>query len=141
MHLCNVYCISLYVCLQYAGSAMLHGMTDLSDLLSDLFPFQVELSADKEDNHTHLDYTFLLFQLPCSADREDSVIDYISRLRRVQDKAADRLFIIPRIYTNKPRTTGKTASMASHMFCILFLTASIGQSSIVRYIIASLVIC
>ncbi|MBO5224245.1 MAG: 3-deoxy-7-phosphoheptulonate synthase [Clostridia bacterium] len=43
---------------------------------------------------------------PCSADNEDSVIDYISRLRKVQDKVEDKIFIIPRIYTNKPRTTG-----------------------------------
>ena len=43
---------------------------------------------------------------PCSADNEDSVIDYISRLRTVQDKVNDKIFIIPRIYTNKPRTTG-----------------------------------
>ncbi len=43
---------------------------------------------------------------PCSADNEDSVIDYISRLRTVQDKVSDRIFIVPRIYTNKPRTTG-----------------------------------
>ena len=43
---------------------------------------------------------------PCSADNEDSVIDYISRLRAVQDKVEDKIFIIPRIYTNKPRTTG-----------------------------------
>lgn len=43
---------------------------------------------------------------PCSADNEDSVIDYISRLRTVQDKVSDKILIIPRIYTNKPRTTG-----------------------------------
>ncbi|MBR3910986.1 MAG: 3-deoxy-7-phosphoheptulonate synthase, partial [Anaerotignum sp.] len=43
---------------------------------------------------------------PCSADNEDSVIDYISRLRTVQDKVSDKIYIIPRIYTNKPRTTG-----------------------------------
>ena len=43
---------------------------------------------------------------PCSADNEDSVIDYISRLRTVQDKVSDKVLIIPRIYTNKPRTTG-----------------------------------
>ena len=43
---------------------------------------------------------------PCSADNEDSVIDYISRLRAVQEKVKDNIFIIPRIYTNKPRTTG-----------------------------------
>ena len=49
---------------------------------------------------------FLLVIGPCSADREDSVLDYISRLRTVQDKVADKILIIPRIYTNKPRTTG-----------------------------------
>ena len=43
---------------------------------------------------------------PCSADREDAVLDYIGRLRPVQDKVKDKIVIIPRIYTNKPRTTG-----------------------------------
>lgn len=43
---------------------------------------------------------------PCSADREDAVLDYIYRLRGVQEKVADKLLIVPRIYTNKPRTTG-----------------------------------
>ena len=40
---------------------------------------------------------------PCSADREDSVLDYISRLRPLQEKVADKIVIVPRIYTNKPR--------------------------------------
>ena len=43
---------------------------------------------------------------PCSADREDSVLDYIHRLAAVQEQVKDRLLIIPRIYTGKPRTTG-----------------------------------
>ena len=43
---------------------------------------------------------------PCSADNEDSVIEYISRLAKVQEEVKDNIFIIPRIYTNKPRTTG-----------------------------------
>jgi 3-deoxy-7-phosphoheptulonate synthase len=43
---------------------------------------------------------------PCSADNEDAVIDYISRLCNVQEKVKDKVFIIPRIYTNKPRTIG-----------------------------------
>lgn len=43
---------------------------------------------------------------PCSADNEDSVMDYISRLAPVQEKVKDKILIIPRIYTNKPRTTG-----------------------------------
>ena len=43
---------------------------------------------------------------PCSADREDAVLDYISRLCKVQEQVKDKIVIIPRIYTNKPRTTG-----------------------------------
>ena len=43
---------------------------------------------------------------PCSADREDAVIEYCTRLAGLQEKVADRLILIPRVYTNKPRTTG-----------------------------------
>ena len=50
---------------------------------------------------------FLVIIGPCSADNEDSVCDYIGRLAKIQDKVGDRLIIIPRIYTNKPRTTGQ----------------------------------
>ncbi len=49
---------------------------------------------------------FLAIIGPCSADNEDSVCDYISRLVPVQEKIKDKVIIIPRIYTNKPRTTG-----------------------------------
>ncbi|MBE6037366.1 MAG: 3-deoxy-7-phosphoheptulonate synthase [Clostridiales bacterium] len=48
----------------------------------------------------------LLIIGPCSADNEDSVIDYITRLRGIQEQVKDKIFIVPRIYTNKPRTTG-----------------------------------
>lgn len=50
---------------------------------------------------------FILIIGPCSADSREPVLDYISRLRTVQDKVTDKIFIIPRIYTNKPRTTGE----------------------------------
>ena len=50
---------------------------------------------------------FMLIIGPCSADNEDSVLDYIYRLRGVQEKVADKILIVPRIYTNKPRTTGE----------------------------------
>ena len=50
---------------------------------------------------------FILIIGPCSADREDAVIDYIIRLRKVQEDVKDQILIIPRIYTNKPRTTGE----------------------------------
>ncbi len=50
---------------------------------------------------------FILVIGPCSADSEDSVLDYIYRLRGVQEKVKDKIMIVPRIYTNKPRTTGE----------------------------------
>ncbi|CRZ34293.1 3-deoxy-D-arabinoheptulosonate-7-phosphate synthase [Herbinix hemicellulosilytica] len=50
---------------------------------------------------------FLVIIGPCSADNEDAVCDYISRLARVQEKVEDKIIIIPRLYTNKPRTTGE----------------------------------
>ena len=50
---------------------------------------------------------FILVIGPCSADKEEPVIDYIHRLRKVQDQVKDKIFIVPRIYTNKPRTTGE----------------------------------
>ena len=49
---------------------------------------------------------FILIIGPCSADREDSVVEYIKKLRDIQEKVKDQLIIIPRVYTNKPRTTG-----------------------------------
>ena len=49
---------------------------------------------------------FLMIIGPCSADNEEAVVDYMHRLRGVQDKIKDKIFIIPRVYTNKPRTTG-----------------------------------
>lgn len=50
---------------------------------------------------------FLVIIGPCSADHEDAVCDYIGRLAKVQEKISDKVIIIPRIYTNKPRTTGE----------------------------------
>lgn len=52
------------------------------------------------------DDRILLIIGPCSADREDAVLDYIGRLGPVQEKVKDKILIVPRIYTNKPRTTG-----------------------------------
>ena len=49
---------------------------------------------------------FILIIGPCSADREDAVLEYTSRLAKLQEKVSDQIIIIPRIYTNKPRTTG-----------------------------------
>ena len=49
---------------------------------------------------------FVLVIGPCSADQKDPVLEYISRLRKVEDQVKDKIMIVPRIYTNKPRTTG-----------------------------------
>jgi len=50
---------------------------------------------------------FILVIGPCSADHSEPVLEYISRLRRIEEQVADKIIIIPRIYTNKPRTTGQ----------------------------------
>ena len=50
---------------------------------------------------------FILIIGPCSADHNEPVLEYISRLRRVEDQVSDKIIIIPRIYTNKPRTNGQ----------------------------------
>ena len=50
---------------------------------------------------------FILVIGPCSADHSEPVLEYISRLRKIEDQVSDKIIIIPRIYTNKPRTTGQ----------------------------------
>lgn len=57
---------------------------------------------------------FLLIIGPCSADNEDAVCEYVTRLAKIQDKVKDRLVLVPRIYTNKPRTTGKGYKGMAH---------------------------
>lgn len=56
---------------------------------------------------TGKDNRFLVIIGPCSADNEEAVCDYVNRLSRVNEKVKDKLILIPRIYTNKPRTTGE----------------------------------
>ncbi|GAB4482937.1 MAG: 3-deoxy-7-phosphoheptulonate synthase [Thermodesulfovibrionales bacterium] len=57
---------------------------------------------------------FLVIIGPCSADNEDSVLEYISRLAKLQDEVKEKLILIPRIYTNKPRTTGEGYKGMAH---------------------------
>ena len=70
---------------------------------------QIKAKRDKEiaDVFTGKSDKFILIIGPCSADKEEPVLDYISRLVPVQEKVKDKIIIIPRIYTNKPRTTGE----------------------------------
>lgn len=84
------------------------------DEIRDGYPIPQELSKIKETRDTEIadvimgkSDKFLVIIGPCSADNEDSVCEYINRLSRVNEKVKDRLILIPRIYTNKPRTTGE----------------------------------
>ncbi len=63
--------------------------------------------AEIRDVLTGKDNRFLVIIGPCSADNEEAVCDYVNRLARVNEKVKDKLILIPRIYTNKPRTTGE----------------------------------
>ncbi len=78
------------------------------------YPLDAELQALKEkrdaeirDVFTGKSDKFLAIIGPCSADNEDAVCDYLLRLRKVQEKIEDKVLIILRVYTNKPRTTGE----------------------------------
>ena len=78
------------------------------------FPLSEELKQLKKERDamisdviTGKDDRFLVIIGPCSADNEDAVCDYANRLAKVQEKTKDILLIIPRVYTNKPRTTGE----------------------------------
>ena len=70
----------------------------------------VQLRADRDkmikDVISGKDDKFLLIIGPCSADNEDSVCDYVSRLTKIQEEVKEKVILVPRIYTNKPRTNG-----------------------------------
>lgn len=78
------------------------------------FPLPSGLIALKEERDREIKAVitgksdkFLVIIGPCSADNEDAVCDYVMRLSKVNEKVKDKLILIPRIYTNKPRTTGE----------------------------------
>lgn len=86
----------------------------LPALLKEEYPLSKELAAVKEkrdreirDVFTGKSDRFLVIIGPCSADNEDAVCEYVGRLAALNDKVSERLLLIPRIYTNKPRTTGE----------------------------------
>lgn len=77
------------------------------------YPLPLKLRVIKEERDREIRQVFegesdkfLVIVGPCSADREDAVLEYVSRLAKVQEQVKDRLVLIPRVYTNKPRTTG-----------------------------------
>lgn len=78
------------------------------------FPLAPNLAALKQERDQEIKKVFtgesdkfLIIIGPCSADNEDAVCDYVSRLVKVQEDTKDKLILIPRVYTNKPRTTGE----------------------------------
>ena len=81
--------------------------------VKDMYPISADLAEQKKETDRALRDIFLgtserlaLIIGPCSADREDAVLEYICRLREVQERVKDKILIVPRVYTNKPRTTG-----------------------------------
>ena len=84
------------------------------DEIKEEFPLTADLAAIKKtrdaqisDVFTGKSDKFLVIVGPCSADNEDAVCEYVSRLGKLSEKVNDKLILIPRIYTNKPRTTGE----------------------------------
>lgn len=82
--------------------------------VQEMYPLKAEDKKQKKQNDEEIRKVFqgeddrlVLIIGPCSADRDDAVLDYISRLRPLQEKVEEKLLIIPRVYTNKPRTTGE----------------------------------
>ncbi len=78
------------------------------------FPLSDELAAIKQRNDDEIrkiftgdSNKFLLVIGPCSADREDAVMEYVHRLKRLSEQVEDKIMIVPRVYTGKPRTTGE----------------------------------
>lgn len=78
-----------------------------------MYPVSEEMAKIKEERDAEIARVFrgesdkfILIIGPCSADAKEPVLEYIGKLRDVQDKVAEKILIIPRIYTNKPRTTG-----------------------------------
>lgn len=81
--------------------------------IKERFPLTDELKTIKQQRDEELkqilsgqEDKLILVIGPCSADRSDAVLDYVNRLAKVQKQVEEKIFIIPRIYTNKPRTTG-----------------------------------
>lgn len=81
--------------------------------IKELYPIDEKSAKIKEERQEEIKKIFegksdkfILIIGPCSADNKEAVMDYMGRLKTVQDEVADKIFIIPRVYTNKPRTTG-----------------------------------
>ena len=81
--------------------------------IKEQYPVPSKLKALKEERDREIcdvvtgrSDKFLVIIGPCSADNEEAVVDYTNRLASIYDKVKDRVILVPRVYTNKPRTTG-----------------------------------
>jgi len=79
----------------------------LTPLNSDLAEYKRKRDKEAADIITGKDKRKMVVIGPCSADNEDAVCDYVARLAKLADEVRDKIFVIPRIYTNKPRTKGE----------------------------------
>jgi 3-deoxy-7-phosphoheptulonate synthase len=93
---------------------------DVIKILTEM-PLSEDLKAVKAQRDTVIrnifngsDNKFLLIIGPCSADSEDSVCEYVTKLAQLQEKVAEKIVLVPRIYTNKPRTTGEGYKGMAH---------------------------
>lgn len=95
-------------------SFIIHQELPSPDVLKELYPLRPELKECKAARDQELkdilsgkSDKFIVIVGPCSADNEETVCEYCSRLKELNELVKDRLFLIPRVYTNKPRTTGE----------------------------------
>ena len=102
------------------GMKFIKKMPSAAEILQEM-PLPKHLVAIKETRDSEIknifenkDPRFILIIGPCSADNEDSVCEYIGKLAEMQEKVKDTVLIIPRIYTNKPRTTGEGYKGMAH---------------------------
>jgi 3-deoxy-7-phosphoheptulonate synthase len=95
-------------------------MPDADEVLKSMpLPAKLDKIKQQRDREIKSVFTgesekFLVIIGPCSADDEDSVCEYVSRLSELQEKVKEKLILIPRIYTNKPRTTGEGYKGMAH---------------------------
>ncbi len=95
-------------------SFTIHQELPSPDVLKELYPLSPALAAQKALRDQELrdifegrSDKFILIVGPCSADNEESVTEYVRRLKELNEEVKDKIFLIPRVYTNKPRTTGE----------------------------------
>ena len=112
-------------------SMTIHNRLPEPEILKMEYPLSAELTEIKRTRDEEIKKVFtgesdkfLVIIGPCSADNEDSVCEYVSRLAKVNEEVKDRLILIPRIYTNKPRTTGAGYKGMLHQRIMRILSVS-----------------